>query len=267
MPIVRILPFCGLLPSNQTALYIMQTPEYSIVIPAYNEADELPATLDAVRAAMRAQSSPGECIVVDNNSNDATAAIAREHGADSVVFEPINQIARARNAGVAASRGQYLIFVDADTRIQPALLSESIQRLRAGNVVGGGSIIQFEGKISAIGQFGINLWKHISKLTRTAAGSYLFCRRDAFEAVGGFDQKLYASEEVRLSRLLRKWGKAHGKRFEILGHAPVQTSARKLKWYSGGQILTWVLLMLLMPIAVRSKRLCGFWYKRPSVKT
>jgi Glycosyltransferases involved in cell wall biogenesis len=237
--------------------------QYSIIIPAYNEAEELPATLRSIRAAMEVQPLLGECIVVDNNSTDTTAEVARQHGADLVVFEPVNQIARARNAGARASSGDYLIFVDADTRIEPALLSESLRLLQDGNCVGGGSVVHFEGSISAIGKFGIGLWERISKLTRTAAGSYLFCRRDAFDGVGGFDQKLYASEEVRLSRLLKKWGKTRKLSFEILEIAPVQTSARKLHWYSGPQILGWVLFMIIAPIAVRSRKLCGFWYKRP----
>ncbi len=239
------------------------SPDYSIIIPAYNEAEELPATLRAIRTAMAAQKSAGECIVVDNNSTDATAEIAYGAGADQVVFEPINQIARARNAGVAASRGRHLVFVDADTRIPVDLLTESLRLLQSDTVAGGGSIIRFEGEISAIGKVGITLWERADKATRTAAGSFLFCRRDAFEAIGGFDEKLYASEEVRLSRLLRKWGGARKQGFEIITTAPAQTSARKLKWHSGPQILAWVALMALVPIAVRSRKLCGFWYKRP----
>ena len=237
--------------------------DYSIIIPAFNEATELPATLAAIRTAMESQSLTGECIVVDNNSSDATADVARSAGADHVVFEPINQIARARNAGVAASQGQHLIFVDADTRIDPALLSEALHLLATGSCVGGGAVIEFEGEIGPIGRISIALWKRISQLTRTAAGSFLFCRRDAFEAIGGFDQKLYASEEVRLSRLLRKWGRAHEMRFEIIQSAPARTSARKLQWYSGPQMLGWICFMLLVPIAVRSRKLCGFWYERP----
>ncbi len=240
-------------------------PTYSVIIPAYNEAEELPATLRAVRTAMAAQSCPGELVVVDNNSTDATAAVARDHGADLVVFEPVNQIARARNAGAADSRGRYLIFVDADTRITAPLLAASLSRLESGDVVGGGAVIQFEGSISTIGRFGIGLWERISKLTRIAAGSYLFCRADAFRAVAGFDERLYASEEVRMSRQLKKWGRPRGLGFEIIQSSPAQTSARKLKWYSGLQILGWVGLMMFFPLAVRSRRLCGFWYKRPQV--
>ena len=238
---------------------------YSIVIPAYNEAEELPATLAAIQAAMETVASEGECIVVDNNSSDATAEVARAHGADLVVHEPINQIARARNAGAAESRGRYLVFIDADTRIRPELLAEALHLLESSPCVGGGAIVQFEGEVSTLGRIGIGLWERISKLTRIAAGSFLFCRREAFEAVGGYDEALYASEEVRFSRQIKKWGKAAGLSFHILDHAPVLTSARKLNWYSGPQIIGWVALMMLMPIAVRSRKLCGFWYKRPKV--
>ena len=237
--------------------------DYSIIIPAYNEAAELPATLAAIRSAMAAHPLSGECIVVDNNSSDGTAHIAMEHGADQVVFEPINQIARARNTGVRASRGGYLVFVDADTRISPKLLTEALRRLKNTACVGGGTIIEFDTAIGPIGRISIAVWKRISQLTRTAAGSFLFCRRDAFEAIGGFDQKLYASEEVRLSRLLRKWGKARSLSFDIIIGAPARTSARKLQWYSGPKMLGWIFFMMLVPIAVRSRKLCGFWYERP----
>jgi glycosyltransferase involved in cell wall biosynthesis len=238
-------------------------PTYSIIIPAYNEAEELPATLAAIHLAMQTLASEGECIVVDNHSSDATATVARAHGADRVVYEPINQIARARNAGVAASHGRYLIFIDADTRIRPELLAEALHQLKNCPCVGGGSIVKFEGAVGRIGRIGITLWARISKLTRTAAGSFLFCRRDAFEAVGGYDETLYASEEVRFSRQIKRWGKQQDLEFKILDHAPALTSARKLNWYSGPQILGWVALMMLVPIAVRSRKLCGFWYKRP----
>ena len=241
-------------------------PDYSIIIPAFNEAAELPATLSAIRTAMAAQPLCGECIVVDNNSTDDTTAIATAAGADRVVFEPINQIARARNTGVLASRADHLIFVDADTRIPAELLNEALRLLSTDQCVGGGTIIEFENaeQVGAVGLFGIAAWKRISTLTRTAAGSFLFCRRDAFETVGGFDQKLYASEEVRLSRLLRKWGRGHGLSFDIITSSPARTSARKLQWYSGPKMLGWVFFMMLVPIAVRSRKLCGFWYERPA---
>ncbi len=239
------------------------TPVYAIIIPAYNEAEELPVTLAAVRRAMAAQDLPGECIVVDNHSSDDTAAVAKAGGADRVVFEPVNQIARARNAGAAATEAEYLVFVDADTRIEAALLTRALHLLRDGRCVGGGAVVLFEGETTVVGRLALGLWKQISLFTRTAAGSFLFCRRDAFQAVGGFDLRLYAAEEVLLSRQLRKWGRARGQRFTIITDPPVFTSARKLRWYSDLQIIGWILFMGLMPFAIRSPRLCGFWYKRP----
>ena len=86
--------------------------DYSIVIPAYNEEELLPRTLHALAAAMATTDLLGEVVVTDNNSTDATAAVAAAHGA-RVVFEPINQISRARNCGAAAALGDFLIFVDA----------------------------------------------------------------------------------------------------------------------------------------------------------
>ena len=189
---------------------------YSIIVPAYNEAAELPSTLSSIRAAMEAVSYEGECIVVDNNSTDSTSNVAQAHGADLVVQEPINQIARARNAGATKASGRFLIFIDADTRIQPQLLGDALHRLEQTSCVGGGSVIKFESEVGVIGRIGIGAWEHISKFARIAAGSFIFCRREAFEAVGGYDESLYASEEVRFSRLIKKWGKSNGLGFVIL---------------------------------------------------
>jgi glycosyltransferase involved in cell wall biosynthesis len=240
----------------------MPAHDYAIIIPAYNEAEELPVTLAAIRAAMAQQNFCGECVVVDNNSNDATAQVALAAGADRVVFEPINQIARARNTGAKSTAARWLIFIDADTRIQPDLLSNTLQQL-ANKSAGGGSLMQFEGSASGLGRCGIHIWNQISRLSKTAAGGYLYCRKHAFEAIGGFDEKLYASEEIRFSRLLRKWAKKNKCTVNILTDFPAQTSTRKLTWYSGGQILAWVAFMMLVPLAVYSRSLCSFWYKRP----
>ena len=89
----------------------------SVLVPAYNEAGGLAASLTSIRAAMAAFTARGwatELVVCDNNSTDATAAIARAHGA-AVVFEPINQIGRARNVAAAYASGDWLVFVDADS--------------------------------------------------------------------------------------------------------------------------------------------------------
>ena len=95
-----------------------------------------------------------------------------------------------------------------------------------------------------------------------AAGCFIYCRRDAFEAIGGFNEKLYASEEVWLSRALRRYGSQKGQAFVVIEDPPIKTSMRKLEWYSRWQLLAQV-LVLLFPFTLYSKRLCALWYKRP----
>ena len=76
----------------------------SIIIPAFNEARLIERSLQSVAvsiAANKKSSFTSEIIVVDNNSTDNTAELAREAGA-KVVFEPINQIGRARNTGATS---------------------------------------------------------------------------------------------------------------------------------------------------------------------
>ena len=95
----------------------------SVVVPAFNEERLLAETLRHIAAGMevfRARGWSAELIVCDNNSTDRTAAIARAAGA-TVVFEPVNQIARARNRGAARAGGDWLLFVDADSSPSPAL--------------------------------------------------------------------------------------------------------------------------------------------------
>jgi len=115
-------------------------PDYSIVVPAFNEEMLLPATLRALAQAMESVPYEGEVVVCDNNSTDRTAAIAREAGA-RVVFEATNQISRARNTGAKAARGRWLVWVDADTRLPGELLRAAIDGMATGGVAGGGSII------------------------------------------------------------------------------------------------------------------------------
>ena len=94
---------------------------------------------------------------------------------------------------------------------------------------------------------------------KLAAGSFIYCRRDAFEAVGGFSSKVYAGEEIILTRRLKRWGRKHGYVFQIIADQTITTSDRKLQWYSNRQLL-WQFLLVLIPGALYSKRLCRTWY-------
>ena len=115
----------------------------SVVAPAFNEERLLAGSLVATRTAMRAFEEAGwmtELIVCDNNSTDRTAEIAREAGAE-VVFEPVNQIARARNAGAARASGDWLVFVDADSYPTLDLFREMVVQVASGRVLAGGATV------------------------------------------------------------------------------------------------------------------------------
>jgi glycosyltransferase involved in cell wall biosynthesis len=236
-------------------------PDYSIVLPAYNEAALLPGTLVELRQAMAGIALRGEIVVCDNNSTDATAAVARAAGA-KLVFEPVNQISRARNAGARAAQGRFLVFVDADTHVPPLLLARALDALATGAACGGGAAVEMEGLSAGLARQMVALWNGLSRGRRLAAGSFVFCLREAFFAVGGFSERVYASEEIWLSRALKHWGRPRGLGFLILEPAVV-TSGRKARWYPAPVMLAVMLGFLLCPWLVRSRRYCWLWYRRP----
>jgi len=101
----------------------------SIVIPVWNGAATLAATL---ASAMAQSYQPAEIVVVDDGSTDNTATVLAGFGDRITVIRQDNQgPARARNAGAAAARGDYLSFLDADDRWLEQKLELTIQALRA----------------------------------------------------------------------------------------------------------------------------------------
>ena len=237
-------------------------PDYSIVLPAYNEAALLPATLKQLREAMGEAPLAGEIVVCDNNSTDATAELARAAGA-RVVFEPVNQISRARNRGAAEALSRFLVFVDADTLVPASLLRKALEALASGRVCGGGAGVAMEGVAGGLAGRMVAWWNALSRARRLAAGSFVFLRRDAFLAAGGFSERVYASEEIWLSRAVKRWGRERGLEFVILDEAVV-TSARKTHWYPAPVLLAVTMSFLFCPWLVRSRRYCWLWYHRPA---
>ena len=236
---------------------------YSVIIPAYNEEHWLPATLSALKIAMNHQSLTGEIIVVDNNSEDNTKMVAEQAGA-RVVFEPVNQISRARNAGARQASGQYLIFVDADSHVSADLLHDALNQLSGGTCCGGGAVVQFDRPIGWFGNVILTLWNWFSLTFNLAAGSFMYCTRDGFLAIGGLSEAVYAADEIGFSRQLRAWGCKKGMKFWIIKDYPIVTSGRKVEWYSTSYQILLILMLMLFPFAVRFRSLCSFWYKRPN---
>jgi glycosyltransferase involved in cell wall biosynthesis len=234
----------------------------SVIIPAFNEDRLIERSLQSVAVSIGANQKPGftsEIIVVDNNSTDNTAELARQAGA-RVVFEPINQIGRARNTGAAHATGDWLLFLDADSLLSPGLFADILKLIEEGKHVGCGSTLRMDG-LPWWANMTLRLWTGTSVLFRWAAGALIVCRRDAFQEIGGFDQDLYALDEIRLSKQLKQWGLRHGLQFTILTTHPLETSSRKVSLYSGREIAAQIFRVLLLPKrTLHDKRKLSVWY-------
>jgi len=234
----------------------------SIVIPAFNEERLIERCLQSIHASLAENFKPSftsEIIVVDNNSTDNTANLARQIGA-TVVFEPVNQIGRARNAGAAQATGDWLLFLDADSILNPGLLADILRMIEESKCVGCGSTLRMQG-LPWWANWTLQLWTGTSILFRWAAGALVVCRSDAFRDVGGFNQELYAADEISLSERLKEWGRQRGLQFIILRKHPLETSSRKVSLYSGREIAGQILRVILRPRrTLQDKKQLSIWY-------
>ena len=227
----------------------------SCIVPAHDEAALIGATLDALRAAADALRLDHEIVVVDDASTDATGAIAAARGA-RVLRVGHRQIAATRNAGAAAARGERLLFVDADTLVDARVLAAAMAAMDHG-AVGGGCTVRLSAAATPGERVLTAAFMRGLRLARIAPGCFLFCTRAAFDAVGGFDERWYAGEDVAMSRALAGRG-----RFVILRES-VRTSDRKLRTFGVGEHLRLMARFALRGRGMlRSRDALALWYER-----
>ena len=197
----------------------------TIVVPAFNEEAYLAATLDSIRAAaddLRTRSDADvkvdvEVIVVDNNSTDETAAVARHQGA-RVVAEPVQGIARARNTGAHHAAGDVLVFIDADVAVPPTLLHAIHETMRDPACIGGGVDVEYRPRRRSVRLY-LRAWRVLGRLTGMVQGATQFCRKSAFDQIDGYDEESLDRRGRRLPPRAPEAG-AGGAR-----HGPVHTAA------------------------------------------
>jgi len=140
-----------------------------------------------------------EAIVVDNASTDATAAVVREfagYGLSvpvALVHETEPGVARVKNTGAAAARADVLIFLDADSRMDPRLISDVAQAYRSGHPAG--SIRVYADSTNLIDRGFFDLME-IGKVWFGVRGQMLYCERTLFLQVGGFHPELRLAEDL-----------------------------------------------------------------------
>lgn len=236
----------------------------SIIVPAFNEERLLSASLEIIKRASSELTALGwetELIVCDNNSTDRTSEIAQEAGA-RVVFEPINQISRARNRGAEVASGDWLWFVDADSSPSAELFVRTAQEIDRGRAVAIGTTLQFD-DVPWFVRAVAGIWKMWSRLLSHMAGSFVVVDANAFREVGGFSTEFFAGEEVDLSIRLNRWGKSQQprRRVRVLSGVPLLTSGRKAHLYSASENARFLLRALFAPLrTMRRKEDCSIWY-------
>jgi glycosyltransferase involved in cell wall biosynthesis len=239
----------------------LKSVKISVVVPAFNEERLLGESLAQIKSAAGAFVRRGwetELIVCDNNSTDRTAEIARSAGA-LVVFEPVNQISRARNRGAAAATGEWLIFVDADSQPNAELLTEVAEQMQSGRCLAGGSTVRMDEK-HLTAEFFIWLWNCSSRMGRWLAGSFIFVEASAFRKIGGFSDKMFAAEELDLSKRLKQLARETGREIVILHRHPLVTSARKMRLYTICDHLKLLAHVIFNRRALYNRESCTLWY-------
>ena len=214
----------------------IKNPSISIIIPTLNEEKYLEKTLVSVK--MQTFKKPYEIIVADSNSKDRTVEIAKKH-ADKIVITNKKGVSVGRNLGAKYSKGKILFFLDADTILLPDVLSNVYKVMKKRDVVGCNVALILD-KIQMNSYFALHIpiYNFLNKFNSIPVYTVAFaCKKNVFETIGGFNEKLKVGEDIDLGRRIKKFGKV-----SYLSGTFAVTSARRLK--KQGHIesfLTWFL--------------------------
>ena len=178
---------------------ISKKPLVSIIIPTLNSGRFLEKCLISVR---RQTYSNIEVIVVDNHSTDKTREIAEKY-ADLVLLKGPERSAQV-NFGVKHARGKYVYRVDSDFIVEPFVVEEAVKKCE----MEGFDAICVHNTSDPNASF----WARVRKLERDCYVydklnvAARFLRKDVFERIGGFDERLVAAEDYDLHNRLVKYG-------------------------------------------------------------
>lgn len=180
------------------------TPRVSIVLPTRNRASEL---REAVESVFRQTFAAWECLVVDDGSSDGTPGIASElvradRRVRTIRRDPGGSLSAARNAGLAAARGELVAFLDDDDRWLPEKLALQTRLLEEDPAAA-----MVFGRVELFGD-AEGVWPRRPAPTRPTVRNLLasnfvpvstvVARRSAVELVGGFDENLPVAEDYDL---------------------------------------------------------------------
>jgi len=204
----------------------------SVVIPARNEEQYIAEALASV-AAQTYPREKVECIVVDNGSQDRTTEEALRFAAEhpdlkvTVVSEPVAGVANAKNRGARVASGRLVVFLDADSRMEPTLLQDVAERYRRGSRAG--SI-----RVAADSEDLLERWffdlMEVGKVLFGIRTQMMYCESALFTRLGGFDPRLRLAEDLDLLRRAKEHCKMDGGG-EVchIRSSSIRTSPRRLR--------------------------------------
>lgn len=172
----------------------------SVIITTKNEEKHIGNCLESVRCQTYPQEAI-EIIVVDNNSTDQTKELAQKY--TDKVFNRGPERSAQRNFGmIEKSQGKYVLFLDADTILSPAVIEKSVARLENSDL-----LALYIPEIV----LGSSFWSRVRRFERSFYdGTIVDCvriiRKDAFEQVGGFDVEITGQEDWDLDKKIRNLG-------------------------------------------------------------
>lgn len=238
-------------------------PRLSLIIPAHNEQDYLPALLNSVEVARDNFKGLGdsiEVIVVDNCSADRTAEVAHSFHC-RIVQEDKRIIAAVRNSGAEAASGEILMFVDADSVIHRETFNEVERALSTPGIIGGATGIKMERMSPGIA---LSYWAMVPMMWITGIDTgVVFCNKKDFDAVGGYNERVLFAEDVQFLFNLKQFGRSRNQKLVKLHSARAITSARKFDEYGDWHylpILARGILGMFIPVERFNKFAARYWY-------
>jgi mycofactocin glycosyltransferase len=190
-------------------------PFVSIVVPVYNRADQIGACLESL-CSLDYPASKREIIVVDDASQDRTAAVVAQWDVTLIVFESNRGQSAARNVGAAAARGEIIAYIDSDCIADPLWLRELVPYFQdSRHVLVGGYVDSFY-RTSRLDRYEeaqspLNMGQGAVVGSGASSDFYvptcnMLVRRDVYLQVGGLDETLRVGEDVDLCWRLKEKG-------------------------------------------------------------
>jgi glycosyltransferase involved in cell wall biosynthesis len=234
----------------------------SVVIPAFNEEDYLGQTLASLDRAkaflLEEENISVQTIVVDNNSSDSTAKMARDFGA-TVIRETDRNVAKVRNTGARFASADILVFIDADTIVPDDLLSRIVKVMTKPSCLGGAVDTKYRPANFTVKIY-LQFWRVIGNIAGMAQGATQFCRKQTFSALNGYDETLLMGEDVDFYWRMKKLSRTQHGSISFIQDVQVIPSTRRFDQWGLWRTLIWTNPLFILMFR-RNKAVWRGWYK------